>query len=160
MTHSLDFSCGITISLSLFPVNGILMAFLFTYCFHLNQKTWRIIWEITFFQGWDITSTILSVELNSTWACSLAMQQSQFTDTGLWWRKLQCLFAGHQARSMGWLMLRRPEDGFLGRVFKATLGVEVAGCVISSWTSFWSVAGSEVKGWCFRNLNHQPSGSK
>ena len=32
-------------------------------------------------------------ELN--WVCSLATWQNQFTDTGLWWQKVQCLFAGN-----------------------------------------------------------------
>ena len=43
-------------------------------------------------------------------------------------------------------------EGFL----KATLGVRVTECVMSSQTFFWLV-GTEIIEWCFRNLNHQPS---
>ena len=78
----------------------------------------------------------------------------------LWWKRVQHLFTGHQARRTGSscskhlnsLMAFR--EGFL----KSTLGVRIMGCVISSWTFFWLVGG-EIKWWCSRNLNHQPPGS-
>ena len=41
-------------------------------------------------------------------------------------------------------------EGFL----KATFGVRVAGCM-----TFFQVVCGEVIGWCYRNLNHQPSDS-
>ena len=53
------------------------------------------------------------------------------------------------------LMLRRPElpDGFQRRIFKDSVRESVTVCTI-----LWLVDG-EVTEWCFRNLNHQPSGS-
>ena len=38
--------------------------------------------------------------LNQTWVCSLNTQQSQSTDTQLWWRYIQCLLQG-QTRRIG-----------------------------------------------------------
>ena len=57
----------------------------------------------------------------------------------------------------GQLMLKRPRllDGFQGRTFKGNICGE--GC--SVWTFLWLVGG-QVTGWCFWNLNHQPSGSR
>ena len=66
------------------------------------------------------------------------------------------IYCRHQARRTGSSCSKDPNslmafrEGFL----KATFGVRAAGCM----TVFWLV-GSEVTGWCFRSLNHQPSGS-
>ena len=51
-------------------------------------------------------------------------------------------------------MLKRPElpSGFQGRVFKCNIWGK--GC--SLLTFFW-LAGGKLTGWCFGNLNHQPS---
>ena len=43
-------------------------------------------------------------------------------------------------------------DSFQGRVFRGKIWGRSAGCV-----TFLSLAGGEVRGWCFRNLSHQPS---
>ena len=45
------------------------------------------------------------VLLNWTQVHSPDAQQSQSTDILLWWRKIECLFAGHQARSLGLLSI-------------------------------------------------------
>ena len=39
------------------------------------------------------------VVTNWTWVCPLAEQQSQFIDTGLWWRKILCLVQGSAKRT-------------------------------------------------------------
>ena len=39
------------------------------------------------------------VVTNWTWVCPLAEQQSQFIDTGLWWRKVLCLVQGSAKRT-------------------------------------------------------------
>lgn len=43
-------------------------------------------------------------------------------------------------------------DSFQGRVFRGKIWGRSAGSV-----TFLSLAGGEVRGWCFRNLSHQPS---
>ena len=45
-------------------------------------------------------------------------------------------------------------DSFQGRVFRGKIWGRSAGCV-----TFLSLVGGEVRGWCFRDLSHQPSGS-
>lgn len=52
-----------------------------------DNKTW-----------WPYSGDLI---LNRTWVHLLAMQQGQFMDTMLWWRKEQCLFAGHQVKNIG-----------------------------------------------------------
>ena len=78
-------------------------------------------------------------------------QQSQCTDTGFVVKEIRVLISGCQARRMGcWCS----KDLSGTRILKDNIQGE--GC--SSWTFFW-LANGEVTGWCFRNLNHQPSGS-
>ena len=48
--------------------------------------------------------------------------------------------------------------GFQGRIFKQNVKERVTGYMISWCTILWFVDG-EVTGWCYRNLNYQPSGS-
>lgn len=64
--------------------------------------------------------------LNQTWVHLPDLQQSQSMDTGLWWRKVQCLLPGTQSgpdEANGQIILRRPElrkdfgGGFLKTVW-------------------------------------------
>lgn len=81
------------------------------------------------------------------------------SDSGLWWRKIQCFITGAMQEQQA-ANAQRPKlpDGLQGKDFKDSVGVRVAGCVISSWTLFWRVEG-EVTWWHFRNLNHAFSSS-
>ena len=69
--------------------------------------------------------------LNWTWVCLPATQQSQSTDTRLWWRKVQCLFAGHQARRVG---SSCSKDHSSQMAFREEFKGNIWGC--SSWTFF------------------------
>ena len=83
------------------------------------------------------------------------MQQSQSTDTGLWWREIQHLFQG-QARRMSNTYSKDPMP--LGEGFNDSVRERAAGCLVGLYTVLWLVV-DEAIGWCFRNLSHQPSGS-
>ena len=82
-------------------------------------------------------------------------QQSQSTGTRLWRRNIQCLLQGtkqgelaahaQKTQTLHWLL----DKGFLRQCW--------GNChKISLRTFFWLVDG-EVTGWCFWDLNHQPS---
>ena len=76
-----------------------------------------------------------------TLVCLPDIQQNQSTVTGFWWGKIQCLFAGHQARRTRSSCSKDPNyllaymQGFL----KTTLELRVAGYVIGLWPFFWLV---------------------
>ena len=98
------------------------------------------------------------VLLKPTWVQSPTMKQNQSTDTRLFEEKVQQgANCGDPIKENGQLMLKRPRlpDGFQGRTFKGNICGE--GC--SVWTFLWLVDG-QVTGWCFWDLNHQPSGSR
>ena len=103
-----------------------------------------------------IFSTI-SVLPNQTWVCLPTVQH--------YWHQVMVKESTEltadtkQGEGAAHAQKTRTSHGFQGRVFKATLGLGIAGCVISSWTFFWLVGGGIVTGWCFRNLNHQAFGS-
>ena len=83
-------------------------------------------------------------------------QQSQSADSR-WWREEQCLITGtKQGKWAAWAYKAgttpAPAVAFRERILKVTLGVRLAGCVISSWNFLWLVGG-EVTAWCFRSLN-------
>ena len=71
------------------------------------------------------------------------------------------LFVGCQARGMGSSCSKDLNSSLAFRqgFSKTVLGETVVGCLLSLVTFPWW-AGDEVIGWCFRNLNHQPSASK
>ena len=97
-----------------------------------------------------------AVLLNRIWVFLPTKNQSQITDTGLWWRGIQNLLWG-PARSR-WSSCSKDLDFFMvsrGWFLKATFGVKVTGFL----TFFWLVGG-EVTESCFRNPNHQASGTK
>ena len=61
------------------------------------QKVNKIRWVCNSHSDWYFVTPFVKLLLNWTWVHLPDMQQSQSTDTGLWWRKVQLLFAGHQA---------------------------------------------------------------
>lgn len=72
-------------------------------------------------------------------------------------KESKVLIARHQAKTKDSSCSKDQNSlmAFREVFLKATLGVWVSGCLISSWTLFWLVGG-EVTGWSFKNLNHQP----
>ena len=104
--------------------------------------------------------------LKQTLVCSSNEQQSQSTDIGLGWRKVQRLHLlqgthygvkhGDQA-TYAKKNLKFP-TGFPVGVFKVRVRERLTECVVNLGTILWLVDG-EVTGWWFENLNHQHSGS-
>ena len=110
---------------------------------------------ISFFLYWSIVDLNMMVVLlpNQTWV-HFRVQWSPFTDTGLWWRKAQCLLQA-PSKEFRQLVLKRRKllNSFWGKAFKGWIKEGVVGCVISSWTFFWLVGGEVIGSQC-----HQPSG--
>ena len=83
------------------------------------------------------------------------MQNGQYTDPGLWWRKVQHLLQvpskEFRQHALKWCEL---PQGFQERFLNTEWGTDVVECVTSSWTFFWYV-GCEI----IRSQYHQPSGS-
>ena len=85
-------------------------------------------------------------------------QQSQSTDTRLWWRNVQRLLQGtkqgecvahaQKTQTLHWLL----DKGFLRQC--------CGNCHRISLRTFFWLADGEVTGWCFWDLNHQPSSFK
>ena len=79
----------------------------------------------------------------------------QCTDPALWWSQVQCCVQD-PARTMGgsWSKELHFPMVFREECLKATFGMGATECK----TLLWQVGG-EVAGWCFSNMDHQPSGS-
>ena len=105
---------------------------------------------LAIFQTFSLISYLLWLLVNWTWVHSPALQQSQSTDAGLWWRKVQCLLQGtkqweraahtEKIQTPWWLSGKGFQRQYLG------WGLKLMEFLLTGW-------------WCFRNLNHQPSGS-
>ena len=97
----------------------------------------------------DIYWECYQTKLGSIAGCTVS------TDIRLWWRKVQHIARSHTEN--GQLMLK--DLNFLKvfrKVFlKASLGVKVARCLVTSWTCY--LIGGEVTGWYSESLDHQPS---
>ena len=123
------------------------------YSWLLNKESLKCL--VTFTHGFFFSHWICTTVVKLKFVCPTHKKAKQ-TQTLLEWRN-DYLLQG-LARRKGLLMLKRPKlpNGLQGRSFYRQ---DLERGLQAVWLSSGLTAG-KVTGWCFRNLNHQPSGSK